>query len=177
MTPEQAAILASSIAALIGAVAAVASAAFAYVAVRAQRRAQELHVRVRHENVIPIYGGVGRNLAGSQPGELWFAILVHNDSLLPVTVKSVAVAFEDGGTAPFIRPAWPGADELPKAIAAGDDATFYLDEVRKIAEVHAEHRGAKWVTATIGGGAEFHGKRIDKKWLDGWGKRAAREDA
>ena len=171
-TSEQIAIVASAIAALIGAVAAVASAIFAGVAVRAQRRSHELHLKVSHGNVMPVYGGGPRTLAGSTLGDPWFVIVVHNDSLLPVTVNSVGLAFGDGGSAPFIRPPWPGADELPKTISPGDEATFYLDVLRKIAEVHAEHGGAKWVTAKIGGGVEFHGDRVDQKWLDGWVKRA-----
>ena len=169
-TPEQIAIVASAIAALIGAVAAVASAIFAGVAVRAQRRAQSPHLRVSHANVMPVYGGGARSLAGSTLGDPWFAIEVHNDGLMPVTVKSVGVAFEDGGTAPFIRPPWPGADELPKELAAGDEATFYLDPLVNIAQVHADHR-AKWVFARLGGRVEFHGDRIDQKWLDGWAKK------
>ncbi len=56
MTPEQGAILASSIAALIGAVAAVASAIFAGVALRTQRRVQRPHVKVRHGTVIQFMG-------------------------------------------------------------------------------------------------------------------------
>jgi len=97
-------------------------------------------------------------------------IVVHNDGLLPITVHSVGLAFENGGSAPFMRPPWPGADELLKTIPPGDEATFYLDELRKIAEVHDEHGGAKWATAKIGGGVEFHGPRIKKKWLDGWAR-------
>lgn len=86
--------------------------------------------------------------------------------------RNVALEMNDGGNAPFIRPPWPGADELPKTLASGDEATFYLDELRKVAEVHAEHGGAKWVTAKIGGGIEFHGEPIDRKWLDGWVPKA-----
>lgn len=166
-TPEQIAVVASAIAALIGAVAAVASAVFAGVALRAQHRAQNPHLQVSHSNAMPVWGGTGRNLAGSTLGDLWFAVEVYNDGLVPVSVKSVGIAFEDGGTAPFIRPPWPGVDELPKDLAPGDEATFFIDPVAKIAEVHAEHR-AKWVYVRLGGKVEFHGKRIDKAWLDGW---------
>lgn len=168
-TPEQIATVASAVAALIGAVAAVVSAIFAGIAVRAQRRLEHPHIRVRHGNVMPVYGGGGsRTLAGSALGDPWFVIVVHNDGVLPVTVKSAGLAFHDGGSAPFIRPPWPGADELPMLISPGDEATFYLDELRKIAHAHVEHRGAKWVTAKIGGSVEFHGERISKQWLDGW---------
>jgi len=169
-TPEQIAIVASALAALIGAIAAVASAIFAGVALRAQHRAQNAHLRVSHANVMPVYGGGRRSLAGSTLGDLWFAIEVYNDGLIPVTVKSVGVAFEDGGSAPFLRSPWPEGDELPKDLAAGEEATFYLDPVVKVAEAHAEHR-AKWVYARLGGNVEFHGKRIDENWLDGWAKR------
>jgi len=170
LTPEQGAILASSLAALIGAVAAVVSAIFAGVALRTQRRAQRPHVKVSHGNAIPIYGGSDRHLAGSTPGDPWFVIVVHNDGQLAVTVHSVGLAFEDGGSAPFMRPPWPGADELLRTISPGDEATFYVDELRNIAKVHDEHRCAKWATAKIGGGVEFHGARIEKKWLDGWAR-------
>lgn len=173
MTPEQIAILASAIAALIGAIAAVASAIFAGIALRAQHRAQNPHLRVSHSSAMPVYGGGPRTLAGSTLGDLWFAIEVYNDGLVPVTVRSVGLAFEDGGTAPFLRPPWSGVDELPKPIAPGDQATFYLDPVARVAEVHAEHR-AKWVYARLGGGVEFHGDRIDQKWLDGWAKVESR---
>lgn len=172
-TPEQIAIVSSAIAALIGAIAAVASAIFAGVAVRAQRRAYHPHLSVTHGNVMPVYGAPSRNLAGSTLGEPWFVIVVHNDGLMPVTVTSVGLALGDGGSAPFIRPPWPGADELPKTIPPGDEATFYLDELRKVAQVHVEHGGAKWVTAKIGGGIEFHGERIKKAWLDGWAPGAS----
>ncbi len=171
MTPEQIAIVASSVAALIGAIAAIASAIFAGVALRAQHRAQRPHLRVKHGNAMPVYGGMGRSLAGSTLGDPWFTIEVHNDGFMPVTVTSAGAAFEDGGSAPFIRPPWPGADELPKTLQAGEEATFYLDELAKVAEVHAEHGGARWAYAKIGGGVEFRSKRIDRKWLDGWAHR------
>jgi hypothetical protein len=169
-TSEQIAAVVTAVATLVAAIAAVASAIFALVAVRAQRAAQEPHVAVSHSMAMPIVGGVGRNLAGSTLGDPWFAITVHNDSQVPVTVRNVALTFTDGGTAPFIRPPWPGADELPKPLAPGEEATFYLDELRNVAQVHVEHRGAKWATAKIGGSVEFYGERIDRKWLDGWAK-------
>ena len=167
-TPDQINDFLTASGTVVAAVAAVASALFALIAVRAQRAAQLAHVTVKHSTPIPVYGGTGRNLYGSVPGEVWFAIVVHNDGLIPVTVRNVALEFSDGGTAPFLAPPWPEADALPKTLAAGDEATFMLDELRKIAVVHAEHGGAKWVTVGIGGGVKFHGERIDRKWLDGW---------
>jgi hypothetical protein len=175
-TPEQVATGASAIAALIGAIAAIASAVFAGIAVRAQRRAFEPRISVKHATPIPVWGGSGRNLFGSKLGEPWFAIVVHNDGAVPVTVRHAALSFRDGGTAPFMGPPWTGADSLPKTLAPGDEATFYLDELRKVAKVHAEHGGAKWVTAKLGGGVEFHGDAMNGKWLDGWVKSGAIRD-
>lgn len=169
-TPEQIATVASAIAALIGAVAAIVSAIFAGIAVRAQRRAQRPHIRVTHGSPMPVFGGVGRYLDGSRVGEPWFTITVHNDGLMPVTVRSVALILNDRGSAPYLRPPWPGGDVLGATIAPGEEATYFLDELRKIAQVHAEHGGAKWAKATIGGNAEFHGKHIDRRWLDGWAR-------
>jgi hypothetical protein len=154
-TPEQIATVASAIAALIGAIAAVVSAIFAGVAIRTQRRQSMPHVRVTHGTGFPVHGGVGRNLAGSTLGVPWFIITVHNDGLIPVTVRSVGLEMNDGGSAPFIRPPWPGADELPKIIAPGDEATFYLDELPRIAQVHAEHGGARGATAKLVGRRSF----------------------
>jgi hypothetical protein len=169
-TPEQIAVVVTAIATLVAALAAVASAVFALVAVRAQRATQQPHIAVTHSMVMPVVGGMGRNLAGSTLGDPWFAITVHNDGLMSVTVRNVALAFADGGSTPFIRPPWPGVDELPKPLAPDEEATFYLDELRNIAQVHIEHGGAKWATAKLGGKAEFHGEPIDRKWLDGWAK-------
>ena len=171
MTPEQAAILASAIAALIGAIAAVASAVFAFIAVRAQRSAQRPHVRVTHSTPMPVWGGAPRSFAGSTLGDPYFVIEVHNDGLLPVTVNSANVTFGDGGNAPYLgpHPVMRG-DDLPKRLDPGDQATMPIDELRQIALVHVEHGGAKWVTVTLAGGAQFHGEPISKAWLDGWAK-------
>jgi hypothetical protein len=171
-TPEQIALVATSLAAFIGAVAAVVSAMFAVISVRTQRRAQLPHVKVTHSTVLPVFDVQGRDLSRSKLGDPWFAITVLNDGLLPVTVRTAALVFDDGGSAPYLAPPWPGFDSLPKLLAPGDEATLWLDEMPKIAEVHAEH-GARWVKANIGGDVEFHGKRIDRKWLDGWVKAAA----
>jgi hypothetical protein len=169
-TPEQIALVATAIATAIAAAAAVASAVFALIAIRAQRAAQRPHVTVKHGNGMPVFGGVGRYLSGSTLGDPWFFIEVHNDGLMPVSVQMVAIRLADGGSVPYIRPPWPGAAELAKPMAPGDEATFYMDELRKIAAVHVEHGGAMYAFAKIGGGIEFRGKRIDKKWLDGWAK-------
>lgn len=167
-TPEQIAAVVAALATLIAALAAVVSALFAWIAVRAHRAAQRPHVRVTHTNVMPVWGGTGRYLEGSTLGDLWLAIEVHNDGLVPVTVTSAGVEFGDGGTAPFVRPPWPGGDSLPKRLDPGEEVTLWIDEVPKVAQVHVEHGGAQCVYAKIGGGVEFHGKPIKKAWLDGW---------
>jgi hypothetical protein len=169
-TPEQITGFVTAVGTVVAALAAIASAIFALVAVRTQRAALVPRIKVTHSMSMPVTGGIGRNLAGSTMGDPWFSITVHNDGLVPVTVRNVGLSFADGGTAPFIRAPWPGTDDLPKPLAAGEEATFYLEELRKVAQVHVEHGGATWATAKIGGSMEYHGERIEKAWLDGWAK-------
>lgn len=173
MSPSEFAVLASSIAALIGAVAAVISAVFAGIAVRAQRRAQRQHVKVSHATPMPVWTPTPGTFAGSTVGDPWFCIVVHNDGLLPVTITSAALLFKNEGSAPYLGP--PAAlgritDHLPKPLRPGEETTLYLDLLTRIATAHTEHGGAKWVTATLAGGAVFHGQRISRSWLDGWDK-------
>jgi hypothetical protein len=116
---------------------------------------------------MPVFGMTGRSFAGSTLGDPWFAVEVLNEGIVAVTVTSVAIEFEDGGNAPFLSPPWPGADALPKRLEAGEEATFVIDELRKVAQVHAEHGGARRATAKCSG-REFYTETIKKTWLDGW---------
>ena len=166
-TPEQTAAVVTAVATLIAALAAVVSAVFAWIAVRSQRRDRLPHLKVSHSMLLPVFGGQPRTLAGSKLSDPWFVITAHNDSLMPATVQSAGLAFGNSGSAPFIQPPRPGLDTLPKTIAPGDEANFYLDELSKIAQAHVEHGGARWVTVKIGGGVEFRSEPIDKTWLDG----------
>ncbi len=176
MTPSELAVLASAIAALIGAVAAVISAIFAGVAVRSQRAAQRPHVKVTHTTPMPVWSPVPGSFAGSALGDPFFCIVVHNDGLLPVTVNSAGLEFSNRTSAPFVgapRALGGIGDGLPKRLDPGEAATLYLDPLRQIAEAHVEQGGARWVTATLAGGREFHGPPISKSWLDGWAKPSA----
>lgn len=162
-TPEQIAAVLTAVGTLVAAVAAVASAIFALIAVRAQRSAQRPSVKVSHSSPMPVFG--------DELADPWFAIIVHNDGLLPVVVNSANLNFNSNETAPFFGP--PAAlggigDRLPKRLEAGEEATLWLAPLREIAVAHKEHGGAKWATATIAGGREFHGDQIKKSWLDGW---------
>jgi hypothetical protein len=170
-TPEQVAAVLTAAGTLVAALAAVVSALFAILAVRTQRAAQRPHVRVRHTTPMPVWQPMPGSFQGSKLGDPWFVVTVHNDGLLPVTVNSAGLAFGSEGSAPFLGP--PSAlggvgDRLPKRLEPGEEAALYLDPLRMIAVAHAEHGGAKWVTATLAGGQEFHGPRIKKAWLDGW---------
>jgi len=65
----------------------------------------------------------------------------------------------------------PERTNLPKTLAASDEASSIWTNCARSPKSAPNTAGAKWVKASIGGGVEFRGKQINRKWLDGWAKK------
>jgi len=168
MTPEQIALVASAVAAAISAAAGVASAVFALVAIRTQRASTQPRVRVSHTTIVPTFGAPG--MPGASVGDAYFAIVVNNTGILPVTVSSAGLATTNGGTIPFIKSAIPGGGSLPARLEPGEEVMLVLDTMTRVANTHVEAGPAKWARVSLGSGASVHGPRVKSKWLAGWAK-------
>jgi hypothetical protein len=169
MTPE----LASAIAAAISASAAAIALLVAIGSLLLQRRAVMPRVSVRVLTQIPVYTGV----RGTDVGEPWIVILVHNAGIVPVVVNSAALATVSGGTLPYLsRPGALGGigDDLAKPLGPGEEASLWMAPIRDIAREHAGPNGPfAAATATLAGGREFRSKRFPSNWLESWRRPAA----
>jgi hypothetical protein len=162
---DQTAVTASAIAAAISAAAAVIAAIVGGVALWLQHRGNRPRVRVSWAMVAPVYGAA--------VGGPWLSITAFNAGAIPVRVISAGFRMKDGGTAPYLGPAYghpvpDPAHTIPALLGPGDEVTVYFPDVRALAEAHVgEHGPITRVWVTTGGGREYS-KRFLSDSLAAW---------
>jgi len=166
MTPEQTAVVASAIAAAIGAVAAVVSAGFAGVAVWSQRQANKPHLRVSVTTALAAFGDEVSNAL--------YVINVYNSGTVPVRLQGAGFEAK-GGTIPYMGTGWghpaPDGRTLPYTLEPGEELSLFWRDVRELARIHVGEQGPLCRGfVTTAGDHRFRSKAIKPAALATWAR-------